>query len=173
MPATYDFIATTTLGSNQSSVVFSSIPATYTDLRMVCQVTSNVDGRDLIIQFNSDTGANYSYTAMQGNGSTINQNQVNNSSNPRVSGQSNYLSSTVRKFFEIDIMRYSNTSVNKTCLFRGSGDTGTSVDNYPTISNCVTTWRNTAAINRVEVFPQSTYAFTTNSTFSLYGITAA
>jgi len=35
MPATYDCIATTTLTSTASSVVFSSIPQTYTDLVVV------------------------------------------------------------------------------------------------------------------------------------------
>jgi hypothetical protein len=35
MPATYEPIATTTLGTAAAFITFSSIPATYTDLRLV------------------------------------------------------------------------------------------------------------------------------------------
>jgi hypothetical protein len=46
MTATYDSISTTILGSDQSSVTISSIPATYTDLVLMCftKDTRSVNG---------------------------------------------------------------------------------------------------------------------------------
>ena len=41
MPATYEPIATTTLGSAATNITFSSIPATYTDLRLVLVARSD------------------------------------------------------------------------------------------------------------------------------------
>jgi hypothetical protein len=58
---TYEAIATQTLGSAAASVTFSSIPGTYTDLVIVCtplRVTAGAE--ELVFQFNSDTGSNYS-----------------------------------------------------------------------------------------------------------------
>jgi len=64
MPATYDCIATTTLTSTASSVVFSSIPQTYTDLVVVFvgkNTTANV-AMTGEFDLNSDGGNNYSAT---------------------------------------------------------------------------------------------------------------
>ena len=70
MTATYDPIATTTLGSAASTITFSSIPNTFTDLRLVLfGVTLNATGTYNQIRFNNDTGTNYSWTQLLGNGS--------------------------------------------------------------------------------------------------------
>ncbi|NBQ97859.1 MAG: hypothetical protein EBU12_06490, partial [Microbacteriaceae bacterium] len=57
---TYSQIASTTLGSAASSVTFSSIAATYTDLVIVVQAAVTAGSIALRMQFNSDTGTNYS-----------------------------------------------------------------------------------------------------------------
>ena len=92
MTATYEKIATTTLGSNTTSITFSSITQTYTDLVIIignAKTTVNTDGP--ILGFNADTGAgtNYSWTFMQGNGSTAYSSKASN----LTYGQ-NYLSSS-------------------------------------------------------------------------------
>jgi hypothetical protein len=58
MATTYEPIATTTLGTAAASITFSSIPATYTDLRLVvmCKLLAH---QLLMFRFNSDTGSNY------------------------------------------------------------------------------------------------------------------
>jgi hypothetical protein len=68
--ATYFPIATTTLGSSSASVTLSSIPSTYTDLLLVCNLTANTAPLNMGIRFNSDTSSLYSGTALGGNGST-------------------------------------------------------------------------------------------------------
>ena len=59
---TYTPITSTTLGSNTASVTFSSISSAYTDLVLV--VAGALDGANWVptLQFNSDTGTNYSTT---------------------------------------------------------------------------------------------------------------
>ena len=68
MAITYEPIATTTLGTSASSVTFSTIPGTYTDLVLVVAGTSAAtNGNEM--QFNGDTGNNYSFTLLYGTGS--------------------------------------------------------------------------------------------------------
>ena len=65
---TYKPIATTTLGSAAASYTFSSIPSTYTDIVLIFGGSMSNFG-NLRIQFNSDTGNNYSFTRLLGDGS--------------------------------------------------------------------------------------------------------
>jgi len=55
MPKTYEPIATTTLGSNQTTITFSSIPSTYTDLVIVSNMGTTTASYPFI-RFNGDTG---------------------------------------------------------------------------------------------------------------------
>ena len=70
MPATYEPIATTTLGSAVNSFTFSSIPNTYTDLVLVVVVPTAASSGTFGLRFNSDTASNYSHTTLSGNGSS-------------------------------------------------------------------------------------------------------
>jgi len=155
MPLTYTPIATQTLGSAAASVTFSSIPSTYTDLVMVF---NGVADNNVNLRFNSDSGTNYSATRIRGDGSSAtsarfaNQTSMVGSYDP---GQSISI---------WQIMNYSNSTTNKSALNRGGG-AGTNVEAY------VGLWRNTAAITSVTVIVNGN--FSTNSTFSLYGILAA
>ena len=71
MPAsnTYEPIATVILTNATNSVGFGSIPQTYTDLILIISAASTV-AQDPIIRLNSDSGTNYSYTTLTGNGSS-------------------------------------------------------------------------------------------------------
>ena len=68
MPATYEPIASTTLGTAAADITFSSIPGTYTDLVLVLYGGFATAASDLYTQFNSDTGTNYSNSDLRGNG---------------------------------------------------------------------------------------------------------
>ena len=70
MPATYQPIETQTVsGTSTSTVTFSSIPQTYTDLVLVSAITQSADVSNYL-RFNSDTGTNYSRTRLVGTGSS-------------------------------------------------------------------------------------------------------
>jgi hypothetical protein len=57
MAKTYEPIATTTLSSAQSSVTFSSISGSYTDLVLVSNVSGSGGNANLRVTLNSDTGS--------------------------------------------------------------------------------------------------------------------
>jgi hypothetical protein len=161
MPATYEPIATTTLGSSASSITFSSIPATYTDLRLVV-VAQYSSENNLYIRFNNDSGTNYSGTAINGNGSTAASFRETNGTGiqiGRVPASSNFSLATC------DIFSYAG-STYKTCLSTCAEDTNGGGYVY----NFVNLYRSTSAINRIDIyFP----GFNTGTTATIYGIKAA
>lgn len=73
MANTYVLLASSTLGSNQASVTFSSIPQSYTDL--VCHfsarssVASTVD--TLLVSLNGNSSSIYSQTHIRSTGSSV------------------------------------------------------------------------------------------------------
>ena len=72
VPSSYESIATTTLGSAQSSVTFNSFGG-YTHLQLRAIMQSSVSGsgyKDLFIRLNSDTGSNYTRHFLYGDGAS-------------------------------------------------------------------------------------------------------
>ena len=169
MPATYDSIATTTLGSAAATITFSSIPATYTDLRIVLSATyANPDSPRL--RFNS-TSTGYSRTFVGGQGTTASSGSYQNEASIFL-GDSGWFgilgSTTIPDLTTIDIFSYAG-STNKTILSTTSCDkNGTGF----TISY-VGLWRNTAAINTILLATTSGNNYNSGTTATLYGIKAA
>lgn len=163
MPVTYEPIASTTLGATAADVTFSSIPGTYTDLVIVIANTITSGSGDAInMQFNSDTGSQYSQTRLYGTGS-------GSPGSDRSSSQTSifyvgYSSTSNPSANIISIMNYSNTTTNKTCIHRANNDALTLAG--------VGLWRSTSAITTIRLFPSSGN-FASNSVFTLFGIKAA
>jgi hypothetical protein len=167
MPTTYEPIATTTLSTTATSVSFSSISGSYTDLVLV--VRASVDsGDDLRFRINDDTGTNYSYTTLYGTGSAAGSTRGSNQS----SGNSSYyggVSTTLGNSVQIlHFLNYSNTTTNKTILSRAN-QAGSGVD-----AN-VNLWRSTSAITKITLAKGSSFGgtFQSGSTFTLYGVKSA
>ena len=71
MALTYDPIATTTIsGSSTNTYTFSSIPSTYTDLVLAFANFQGTTNYSFALRFNGDSGSNYSYTVLEGNGTS-------------------------------------------------------------------------------------------------------
>ena len=172
MPSTYTPIATTTLGSSAASVTLSSIPSTYTDIILIVSARSNWttdEYEGLGIQFNSDTGSNYSYTVLAGNGAAASS--FRGTSQTKIEGRLNpsYSSNTSPSANVLQLQNYSNTTTYKTMLMR----TNSSVEYYE-VTATVGLWRSTSAINEVKLFPTESGAqFVAGSTFTLYGVKSA
>jgi hypothetical protein len=160
--ATYEPLATTTLGSAQSTVTFSSISGSYTDLVIICNLAVNGTGNNVQCRYNGDTGSNYSTTILSGDGSSTYSQRYTNSSNGWLTG---YFDGTANEFYTkiIQIQNYSNTTTYKTALVRSSSASREAMAG-------VGLWRSTAAITSVTLAVSD---FNSGSTFTLYGIAAA
>ena len=162
MPATYEPISTQTVsGTSTSTITFSSIPQTYTDLVLVIngQTSANVD---IFMRLNSDTASNYSYTTLRGNGSAASSARVSNATSfGIVSGDPSSSFST----YITNIFNYTNATTFKTTTTRTNTNDRTGA--------IIGLWRATpAAVTTVQVRVDSGY-FIAGSTFTLYGIKAA
>lgn len=163
MAATYEVIATQTLGSTANSVTFSSIPQTYTDIIAVINGASTADTSGFLRVGNGslDTGTNYSVTHMYGNRTSV--------ASGRESNQNQAFNGNLRTSFDfvanVHFMNYSNTSIYKTWLSR-PGNAGNWVWDITGL------WRSTSAINTIAFIADGT-TWQSGSTFTLYGIKAA
>jgi hypothetical protein len=162
MPAgnTYEAIATHTTVSAVSDFTFTSIPATYTDLVLVVNGYFSADD-NLALQFNSDTGSNYSYTLLYGTGSSAVSSRGSSATSIYLGGL--YTSSIGNGIY--NIMNYSNNTTNKTVIGRTNAANGL-------VQARTGLWRNTSIISSIKVLAISG-TFFTGSTLSLYGIKAA
>ncbi len=167
--STYTPIATTTLGSNQNDITFSSIPSTYTDLVIVFTGNSTNTGTSyngMRCRFNSDTGSNYSYTTVYGDGSSAGSFRES-SITYFIPGQLPQTSNTSPAVNIINIMNYANSTTYKTIVSRSN------IANS-TVEATVSLWRSTSAINSVTLSRDfGTNQIKAGSTATLYGIAAA
>lgn len=163
MPAglTYEPISTTTLGSAQSTVSFTSISGSFTDLVLIVNGGLDSGSAECNLRFNSDTGSNYSYTALEGNGTSASSYRASNQT--RLWFTSYYSAS--RSMSIINIQNYSNSTTYKTAVIRHNN-----ASVYTAAS--VGLWRSTSAITAIELFPTSNN-WATGTTFTLYGIASA
>ena len=172
MPKTYTPIATRTVDTSVTSVTFSSVPSTYTDLVLIAQYQCTSNG-GLWIRYNGDTGTNYSVVNMIGSQNT--KASYADANEPYIWADTYYQGTgtvlTDRPIVRAQIMNYSNTTAYKATLTRGD-DVRTTGSSDGTIYAGVSTWRNTAAINQIDVLSASGN-FVLGSTFTLYGIKAA
>jgi hypothetical protein len=163
MAKTYTPIATTTLTSAAASVTFSSISGAYTDLVLICNSRATSGTPTTRLQFNSDTGSNYSTTLIYGDGSSAGSVRVTNEASTNSGGLADEFGNTI-----INLNNYSNSTTYKTVISRYNFVAPA----YSETGAKVSLWRNTAAITSILVFPASS-TFLSGSTFTLYGILKA
>ena len=160
--ATYDPIATTTLGSASTNVTFSGIGADWTDLVLVCDYSTTATN-SLYFRMGAtsvDTGTNYSDTNLIGNGSSVASTRHSNNGSVLISN-ANSRGIGNRNITILHFLSYANTNVYKTVLQASSSP---SVDVFRTVG----LWRSTAAIDIISLLTSGGYS--AGSKFSLYGI---
>lgn len=173
IPSNYESIATVSLSASQSSITFSSIPSTYTHLQLrgITRSTATGSGTEAhLITFNSDSGTNYSYHTLRGDGSATSSTGSASTSymvcwgSPRAGDTANTFGASV-----IDILNYANTNTYKTLRGLGGIDTNTTVDYIILASG---NWRSTSAVSTITLVPGAG-SYAQYSHFALYGIKGA
>ena len=170
MPNTYVALTSQTVtGSPVSSVNLSlSGISGYTDLRLVIGGTTTVTGYAFTLGVNGDTGSNYSQTLLSGSGSAAQSTRYNNATTTQtyIGGWVAGYDSTQPSTLLLDFMNYSNTTTNKTILYRANSAT-------KSVEAGQILWRNTVAITSITIYAQSGSNIAVGTTFSLYGIANA
>ena len=167
--ATYIQIGSTvTVGAGgAASMDFSSIPSTFTDLKLVvcARDTISASACDTRIRFNGDTGSNYSFRQIIGNGSSVSSNS--NTTTSLYTAIIPAATSTASTFgnYEVYIPNYAGSTQKSTSTDGVSENNGTTA--YAKLGAGL--WTGTAAINAISVLTDGTL-FAQYSTATLYGI---
>ena len=163
MATTYEKIQSTTLGAAAASIDFTSIAASWTDLRIVLVGTSST-GNSIRARFNSDSGTNYSTTIIFGNGSSATSSASTNLAHIFITNGS---STTIPLMATLDIFSYAGSTYKTSLATQSRDENGTGV-----VGNSVQLWRSTAAITDISLF-LSSGNLSTGTTATLYGILKA
>ena len=162
-------LATVAVGAGgAANVEFTSIPGYYEHLQ-VRFITRFGSVAVFKITANSDTGSNYSWHEIQGNGSSVTAN-AGSSSTFMYAAYSNGFSATANIFGTgvMDILDYNNTNKYKTFRmlsgYDANGSGGLQLNSG--------LWQSSSAITSIKIEP-NTSTFQQYSTFSLYGIKRA
>lgn len=166
MPATYEPIATVTLGTSAANFSFTSIPSTYTDLRLVIVPTKPSGTLAPRVRFNSDAGFNYSFINIWGDGATVYSNTSNRSSyaDSIYLHYDGYPVGSNVGFGTMDIFSYADSTFKTVFCEQLSDRNGSG-----SIAKYVNLWRNTSAITSILVF-EDFGSFGAGTTATLYGI---
>jgi len=175
MANTFTKIASTTTSNAVSTVVFSSIPQTYTDLIVLVSARWNQNQESspwssYQIQFNGDSGSNYGSTYGYGLGASGSGGARGTSQPGTQPGwlASSATSANVFGNSRLYIPNYTNSHYKQII---GEGHTP---NNTTTAINSISagSWKNTASINSITFIyagaPSNLWA--AQSTFTLYGI---
>ena len=166
MPNTYTLIGSSTVGSGGTATVsFSSIPQTYTDLKLVYSARNTVSGTQEFIKitFNSNTSS-YNLRSLQGNGVA----PATNSWSFQWIGYAVGSTATASTFSSGEVYIPNYTSSNQ----KSFASDNTAENNYNEYQSLLAAnlWADTAAITSIDLTMQGGYNFVQYSTFRLYGI---
>jgi len=165
MPAARYFIASTTVGSGgASSIDFTSIPSTYTDLVLICslRVSRASVVNNTVIKFNGSS-TSYSERVLYGNGSS-----AGSYSDTQIYDVNNAANSTASTFAnsQFYIPNYAG-STNKSVSNDSVSETNATAATAQLVAGL---WSNTSAITSISLTDYSGTNFAQYSTATLYGI---
>ncbi len=167
----YELLETTILTSSASSVTFSSL-GDYSDykhlqLRMTVR-TDRANNEDwMIAQFNGNTGSNYAYHGLAGNGSTVYSQSGSSATSTRFAGGIVGGNATANSFagIVVDVLDFSDASKNTT--IRSLNGFSSSTSQVRLDSGL---FNNTGAITSIVIDQGGGANFVTGCRFSLYGV---
>jgi hypothetical protein len=169
----FDLLETTTLTTATSTVTFSGLGSYASDydhlqVRFVTRTNRNSSADVVIMTLNGDTGSNYSWHSLGGNGGAVestagsSQVKINTVVVAATFSQGSAMGAGV-----LDILDFGNTNKNTTVRGLGGNTNGNDVK---LISGA---WYNTAAVTSITLDQNIGTTFDSTSRFSLYGIKKA
>lgn len=164
MAITYEPIATTTLSVAASSITFSSIASSWTDLKLIIS-TPTATGDYIELRFNGSTSG-YSWTLMGSDGASAFSQRGTSLTQVRVGISMG--SATYPTYAITDIMSYGNSTYKTVLSKSGSDKSGSGEVRY-----FVGNWASTSAITSVLIRGDGGGNLAANTIATLYGIKAA
>lgn len=171
--STCTLIASYTFAGASLGYAFTSIPATYTDLKLI--ISGRTDGNneywDLGLEINSDaTAANYQTSLAYSAPTTASQ--IYAGTLPYIYALNSIAGDTAGTnmfgVVEFEIPNYSSTTKNKAFSWNATSIRGSATRVYNVIGGGW--WKSNSAINRIYVSTASGQNFKVGTTLSLYGI---
>jgi hypothetical protein len=174
MPNTFVAIQTITVTSaTVTNVDFTSIPQTYTDLKLLCSMRNTFNGTYAVptFQFNGGGQGNvYSQRRLLGSGSGTGSDADNNTSYAELAiGQAAQNTASIFGNYELNVFNYTGTSNNKSWSIDQVSENN-ATEAYAVLWSGV--MLNTSAITSIKVLDNTGAAgnIVQYSTFTLYGI---
>jgi len=173
----YESIATATGTGSSGTITFSSIPSTYTSLQIRIMSkstrTASTGTNDAFLRLNNDTGSNYAYHDLYGDGTSAGASGAATQTAIRIqriavssgTGLSNMMGVAI-----VDLHDYASTTKNKTVRNISGADLNGVTSGSMWLSSGL--WQSTTAVNRLDLY-FSGENFTTTTVVSLYGIKGA
>lgn len=171
MANTYVAIATVTVGSGgASSIDFTSIPATYTDLFIVTSIRSNRAAvQDFgALRFNSDSGSNYSAYYIRGSGSAVISSTNGNATMLEIPTSIPGSTATSNTFGSGGYYIPDYTSSNKKSVSFDATMENNATESYMILQAGL--WSGTSTISSITIFSANSASWVQYSTATLYGI---
>jgi hypothetical protein len=175
MPTTMNLIAKQTIGAGgAASVTFSSIPQTFTDLKIVVSARSSASSKntDCSVRIGNgsvSTSSIYSYRELTGNGSSA---FSGSGTSDKFNTIINAATSTSSTFSNFEVYLPNYTSSNNKSLSVDAVIESNENDAAIQVRLQAWLWANTSAINIIQLFPGSG-SFVEFSEITLYGISSS
>jgi hypothetical protein len=161
----YDSLATVN-PSGVNTITFAGIPSGYKHIQIRMSMIGASGGSLIVGNFNSDTGANYTWHELQGQGTTASAYSGTGNTYSRWFGRNVGTSSTAPTVLIVDVLDYANISKNKTVRVLAGMD----ADGSGEVNLTSSLWLNTSAITSVTVKTHDSVNFATGTSIALYGV---
>ena len=167
----YDALATVTPSGSTGTITFAGIPNTYKhlQLRSMCRGTQSGAFTNMTLRVGNgsiDSGSNYTYHRLFGNGSTVTADGLANQTSGLIGITGTGTGANTFYTSVIDILDYQDTNKFKTLR---------SLDGYDNNGDGVVflqsfLWRSTSAITTIEIALGGGQNINSNSQITLYGV---
>lgn len=165
----FEAIASTTLTTSAASIDFSSIPSTYTHLQL--RIIARSDYADILtggrLRFNSDTGSNYAWHRLYGDGGSATASASTSQTQIRIDRMTGTSAGTnTFGVMVTDVLDYGNT--NKYTTIRSLGGYDNNGNGWAVLASGL--WMNTAAVTSISFANIDGGNLIANTQVALYGI---